>query len=517
MADADSEPGKLLTDMMAAGARQWLQFARTYHPAAADPAPLASYLEYTRQLVEMQANYFLQYRVEAAPADEKTQGLLRFAARQYADALSPANFLATNPEALQLAQETGGQSLVEGMSLFFQDLAKGRVSMTDEAAFEVGRNVAVTEGAVVFENELMQLIQYAPRTAEVYNCPLLIVPPCINKYYILDLQPENSFVRYAVDQGHTVFLISWRNIAPEFGHLTWDDYLQQGVLRALDIARAVCDVPQLNTLGFCVGGTLLASALALRSAQPQCGECSMTLLTALLDFSDTGELGLLVSEPSVAARELAIGRGGVMPGKELALVFSSLRANDLIWQYVVNSYLKGKAPPAFDLLAWNSDATNLPGPMFCWYIRNTYLENRLRLPGGTTQCGQAVDLSTIRLPTYLYASIEDHIVPWRSAYASVQLLGDQCTFALGASGHIAGVINPPARNKRHFWIEGTLNANPDAWLKTARQVPGSWWVQWNSWLSERSGGLQPARTLLGNQQYAPIEPAPGRYVRATAP
>jgi polyhydroxyalkanoate synthase subunit PhaC len=480
MTDAAADSAKVLAGMMEAGTQLWLQLARAGAPAA----------------------------------DEKTRDLWQFAARQYADALNPANFLATNPEALQLAQQTGGQSLVDGMALFFQDVAKGRVSMTDERAFEVGRNVAVTAGAVIFENELMQLIQYAPRTAEVYHHPLVIVPPCINKYYILDLQPDNSFVRHAIDQGHTVFLVSWRNITPQFAHLTWDDYVHNGVQRALDIARAVCNVPQVNTLGFCVGGTLLASALALRSNRPQRTESSVTLLTSLLDFSDTGEIGLLVNEQAVAARELAVGSGGVVQGKDLALVFSSLRANDLIWQYVINSYLKGKAPPAFDLLAWNSDATNLPGPMFCWYVRNTYLENRLRLPGGTVQCGEPVDLSKINLPAFIYASIEDHIVPWRSAFASVKLLGDQSTFVLGASGHIAGVINPPARNKRHYWTDGTLNANPDNWLESSRQLPGSWWTQWISWLSGHSGWSQPARTQLGNQQYQPIEPAPGRYVRA---
>src|SRR5262245_56363361 len=330
---------------------------------------------------------FLQSAVESAQLDEKTKDQLRFGVRQFVDAMSPANFLATNPEALQLAAETGGLSLAEGMGLFFEDLAKGRISMTDEKVFGVGKNLAVTPGAVVYENDLIQLIQYAPATDEVHERPLVIIPPCINKFYILDLAPENSFVRYAVEQGQTVFLVSWRSATAEVGHLTWDDYLRTGVLKAIEVALDISQADRVNTLGFCIGGTLLASALAVMKTNGEDKVASMTLLTSMLDFSDTGEIGALVSEQSVAAREAAIGKGGVMQGSELAFTFSSLRANDLIWQYVVNSYLKGKSPPAFDLLYWNSDSTNLPGPMFCWYVRNTYLENNLRLPGKPVQCG----------------------------------------------------------------------------------------------------------------------------------
>jgi polyhydroxyalkanoate synthase len=343
---------------------------------------------------------FLKDSVESAALDETAKNQLRFAVRQFIDAMSPANFFATNPEALQLAMETGGQSLTEGMGLFFQDLAKGRISMTDESVFEVGRNLAITEGGVIFENELIQLIQYAPRTEVVFQRPLLIIPPAINKFYILDLQPENSFVRYAVEQGHTVFLVSWRNITPELGHLTWDDYLEKGVMQAIDIALEVSGADQANALGFCLGGTLLACALAVMETGGENKVESLTLLTTLLDFSDGGEIGLLVSEQSVAARETAIGVSGVLQGKELAFVFSSLRANDLIWPYVANSYLKGKGPPAFDLLYWNSDGTNLPGPMYCFYLRNTYLENNLKVPGKTIQCAVPVDLSQLS-PTHL--------------------------------------------------------------------------------------------------------------------
>jgi polyhydroxyalkanoate synthase len=459
---------------------------------------------------------FLRDSVEAAPVDERTKGQLRFAVRQIADAMSPANYFATNPEAMQLAAETGGQSIAYGLSLFFHDVAAGRISITDERAFEVGKNLATTPGSVVFQNDLIQLIQYAPTTPKVHEYPLVIIPPCINKYYILDLQPENSLVRYAVEQGHTVFVTSWRNITPELGRLTWDDYLQQGVIKAIEVAREIVGVDKVNTLGFCVGGTLLASAIAVMKVQDEDPVASMTLLTTMLDFSDTGEIGLLVSPEAVTQREAAIGKGGVMPGKELGLVFSSLRANDLVWPYVVSRYLKGKGAPAFDMLFWNSDETNLPGPMFCWYVRNTYLENRLREPGKTVQCDVPVDLADVDCPAFLYASREDHIVPWSTAYASHELLGGVTTFVLGASGHIAGVINPASKNKRNYWTGGTIGSDSETWLATAESVPGSWWPKWKDWLASHAGPLVDARKSLGSSKHKVIEPAPGRYVRAKA-
>ena len=454
--------------------------------------------------------------VEAAPVDDKMKGQLRFAVRQLVDALSPANYLATNPEAMELAVSTGGQSLVDGMALLFKDLAKGRVSMTDEGAFAVGRNIAVTEGTVIFENELIEVIQYAPRTQRVYRRPLVIIPPCINKYYILDLTPENSFVRHAIDQGHTVFMLSWRNITAGEGHLTWDDYLRLGVMRAIDVALDVTGAPQVNALGFCVGGTLLASAMAVMKANAEDKVASVTLFTTLLDFADPGEIGVLVTGESIDAREKAIGKGGVMEGKELALTFSSLRANDLIWSYVVSSYLKGKNPPAFDLLYWNADGTNLPGPMFCWYVRNTYLENNLRVPGRTIQCGVPVDLSEIDVPAFVYASRDDHIVPWRTAYESTRMLAGENMFVLGASGHIAGVVNAPAKNKRNHWVGGEGGADPEQWLASARSVPGSWWPVWSEWLARQAGDQVAAPGKPGNKAYRRIRPAPGRYVIAKA-
>ena len=461
----------------------------------------------------------MQKALDAAPLDERSKAQWGFALRQVADALSPANTLATNPEALQLAIETKGASLVEGMKLFTEDLAKGRISMTDDTAFEVGKNVCTTPGKVIFQNELIQLIQYTPTTPEVFERPLVIVPPCINKYYILDLQPANSFVGHAVAAGHTVFLVSWKNAGPEQDKLTWDDYLDKGVLTAIDTARKISGADKVNTLGFCVGGTLLASALAVRAAKDEHPAASVTLLTTMLDFSDTGEIGLLVTEDGVSQREGSIGKGGLLKGSELAQVFASLRANDLIWPYVVKGYLKGQAPPAFDLLYWNSDDTNLPGPMFCWYVRNTYLENKLREPGATTQLGTPVDLASVDVPVFVYASKEDHIVPWKTAYQSTQILPGDVTFVLGASGHIAGVINPPAKMKRNFWTRtdgAPLGADAGAWFEGAEKVPGSWWPTWNEWLAPHAGAQIPAPESAGNDEFAPIEDAPGAYVKEKA-
>ena len=464
----------------------------------------------------LQQSALVQKTLAAAPLDARTKGQWAFVLRQVVDALSPANALATNPEALRTAVESGGASLAEGMRLFLQDLAKGRVSMSDDSAFEVGRNVATTPGNVVFENELMQLLQYAPTTARVHKRPLLIVPPCINKFYILDLQPDNSFVGHAVAQGHTVFLVSWRNIGPEQQHLGWDDYVDQGVMRAIDVARSISGADKVNTLGFCVGGTLLASTLAVMAAKKQNQVASMTLLTTMLDFADTGELGLLITKESVASHEASIGHGGLMRGKNLAQVFAALRANDLVWPYVVNSYLKGKAPPAFDLLSWNCDDTNLPGPMYCWYLRNTYFENKLREPGATVQCGVPVDLGAVGVPAFVYASREDHIVPWHTAYASTQLLGGDVSFVLGGSGHIAGVINPPAKKKRNHWV-GDVKEDAADWLASAQDVPGSWWPRWSDWLKRHAGAMVAAPRSPGSRHYPPTEAAPGRYVKAKAP
>jgi poly[(R)-3-hydroxyalkanoate] polymerase subunit PhaC len=451
--------------------------------------------------------------VEALDAEPRAKERLRFVTRQLADAMSPANFAATNPEALKLALETKGESLTRGVRQLIEDVHKGRIATSDESKFELGRNIAATEGAVVFQNELMQLIQYKPLAATEFKRPLVMIPPCINKYYILDLQPENSLVRFALEQGHRVFMVSWRNVEKDQGHLTWDDYVEAGALKALDVARAVSGAEKVNALGFCVGGTLLAVALAVAAARGEKGIESATFLASMLDFSDTGEIGLFIDEPSVALRERAIGGGGIMPGRDLALVFSALRANDLVWSYVVSNYLKGKPPEAFDLLYWNADSTNLPGPMYCWYVRNTYLENKLREPGRASVLGTPVDFSKIAVPAYVLATREDHIVPWRTAYRTTQLLGGDSRFVLGASGHVAGVVNPASRNRRSYWTGANQRVDADAWLAAADERRGSWWTDWSEWLARHGGGRAKARARLGNAKFKPAERAPGSYVK----
>jgi polyhydroxyalkanoate synthase len=470
------------------------------------------YHEFLRQSYLVNARY-VNDLIERAPLDDKTRGRMRFFARQILDALSPSNYLATNPQAIQRAMETGGDSLASGVRNLLGDLGKGRISMTDEQAFEVGRNLATTPGSVVFENDLIQLIQYRPLTETVSARPLVMIPPAINKFYILDLQPDNSFVRYALEQGNTVFMVSWRNVMADQGHLTWDDYLADGVMRAIDVAREITDVDKVNALGFCVGGTLLGCAAAVTAARNEDKIASLTFLTTMLDFTHAGEISLLIDEQSLAAREHSIGAGGIFPGRELAFVFNTLRGNDLIWPYVVGNYLEGRQPDAFDILYWNADSTNLPGPMYCWYVRNTYLDNKLRAPGQTTQWGVKVDLSTIDAPSYVLASREDHIVPWQTAFKTTELVSGDARFVLGASGHIAGVINPAARNKRNYWAEGEEGEGPGRWLETAREIPGSWWPDWSGWLRSRSGEQVPARKQLGSSAFPEIEPAPGRYVQ----
>ncbi|MEO8346847.1 MAG: class I poly(R)-hydroxyalkanoic acid synthase [Betaproteobacteria bacterium] len=451
-----------------------------------------------------------------APLPEHDKRKLEFTTRQFLDAIAPSNFPATNPDVLAKAYETEGGSLVQGLRNLADDAQKGRITMTDESAFAVGRNLAMTPGSVVFRNDLIELIQYDATTSTVHKRPLLIVPPCINKYYILDLKPENSLVRHAIAQGHTVYMISWRNIPPELGHLTWDDYIEQGTLTAIRVAREISGSRQVNALGFCVGGTLLACTLAVLAARRDSTVASVTFLTTMLDFADPGEIGVYVSRELLEARESALMAGQRVHGSELAGAFASLRANDLVWNYVVSNYLKGETPPAFDLLYWNGDSANLPGPMYVYYLRNMYLDNKLCEPCALTMAGAAVDLSRINIPAYIYASRDDHIVPWRSAYRTTELLGGDCTFVLGASGHIAGVVNPPHPLRRNFWTNELITHDGDAWLERAQSVPGSWWPHWHEWLSGHGGARHAAPQHPGNATYPPLALAPGDYVRAPA-
>jgi polyhydroxyalkanoate synthase len=485
--------------------------------------------EYTARLYLLNART-MQQLADAVKADDKTRARIRFAVGQWVDALSPANFLVTNPEAQKKMLETNGESIKAGIANLLEDAKRGRISMTDESRFEVGKNVATTEGAVVYECEFFQLIQYTPLSAKVGTRPILLVPPCINKFYVMDLQPSNSIVRYVVEQGSTAFMVSWRNPTEECAQWTWDDYIEKGVIRAIEVAsdlgKSITKADKINMLGFCVGGTLVTTALAVLAARGKKPAASLTLLTTLLDFTHTGVLDVFIDENQVRMREEKMGKGGLMPALELGTTFSFLRPNDLVWPYVVGNYLKGEKPPAFDLLYWNADSTNLPGPMYCWYLRNTYLENRLREPGECEVNGTPVDLTLIDCPVYVYGSREDHIVPWESAYASTQVLSgvspSNLRFVLGASGHIAGVINPASSGKRNHWVAGKAKGNTraakfpeqaSAWFERAESRPGSWWSDWSAWLAEQAGPLVNAPKKLGSTKYKAGEAAPGSYVK----
>jgi polyhydroxyalkanoate synthase len=472
----------------------------------------------TAQMYLLNARALMQL-AESVEGDAKTKARIRFAVQQWIDAASPSNFLALNPEALKKALDTKGESITQGMQHLLGDLRKGQMSQTDESVFELGRNMASTAGSVVFENELFQLIEYKPLTAKVHERPMLFVPPCINKFYILDLQPENSVIRYTVEQGHRTFVMSWRNPDESMVDLTWDDYIDKGPIAAIRTVQAITGADRFNMLGFCVGGTILSTALAVLAARGEQPAQSLTLLTTLLDFSDSGVLDIFVDEAAVKLREMTLGPDapngpGLLKGKELGATFSFLRPNDLVWNYVVGNYLKGESPPPFDLLYWNGDSTNLPGPMYCWYLRHTYLQNELKVPGALTVCGEKVDLGSIQAPVFVYASREDHIVPWTGAYGSVALFKGKRQFVLGASGHIAGVINPPAKGKRNFWVNSKLPAAPQDWLAGASEHPGSWWPTWADWLKPQGGKLVNAPKAPGNSRFKPIEPAPGRYVKS---
>ncbi len=512
-----------LQDATALMAENWvsgkmeLQDKRFASPAWAEN-PLAAfsaavYLLNTRTMLGL---------ADAVDSDPKTRNRVRFAVEQCMAAAAPSNFLAFNADAQKKAIDTKGESIAMGIKNLLHDVQQGHVSMTDESLFTVGKNVATTEGAVVFENEYFQLLEYKPLTAKVFEKPFLLVPPCINKYYILDLQPENSLVRYAVAQGHRTFVVSWRNPDASLATKSWDNYIEDALIKAIHVTRDIAGKPaedeSINALGFCVGGTMLTTALAVLAARGEKPVHSVTLLTTLIDFTDSGILDVFIDEAFVKFREQEMGKGGLMKGKDLASTFSFLRPNDLVWNYVVGNYLKGETPPPFDLLYWNSDATNLPGPYYAWYLRNTYLENNLIKPGISRVCGEKVDLRLLDMPFYLYGSREDHIVPIEGAYASSQVLPGKKRFVMGASGHIAGVINPPAKNKRSHWIrtDGKLPKSHVEWLKGAKEHPGSWWTDWSLWLKGNAGKQVAAPKNYGRGKYKALMPAPGNYVLAKA-
>ncbi|MDO5653118.1 MAG: class I poly(R)-hydroxyalkanoic acid synthase [Brachymonas sp.] len=458
----------------------------------------------------------MQGMAEAVQGDPQACGRVRFAVEQWTAAAAPSNFLAFNADAQQKVIDSQGESIARGIQNLLADVQKGHVSMTDDSQFEVGRNVGTSEGAVVFENELFQLIEYKPLTDKVHERPFLMVPACINKYYILDLQPDNSVVRFTVEQGHHTFIMSWRNPDASMADVTWDDYIEKGPITAMEKVLEITGAKKLNVLGFCVGGTILATALAVLAARKKQLAHSATFLTCLLDFSNPGVLGLFIDEAFVRWRETQFAQGGILPAGDLLNTFSFLRPNDLVWNYVVGNYLKGETPPPFDLLYWNCDSTNLPGPMYAWYLRNAYQNNLLMQPGTTTVCGEKVDFGKVKLPTYLYGSREDHIVPIEGAYASTQILPGEKRFVMGASGHIAGVINPLKKNKRSYWTNDALPPSHAEWLQGATEHAGSWWGDWAQWLAKQGGRMVAAPRKYGSASHAVIEPAPGRYVKAKA-
>ncbi|MCW5606040.1 MAG: class I poly(R)-hydroxyalkanoic acid synthase [Burkholderiales bacterium] len=473
--------------------------------------------DYIKQSYLIAAKHLHQTLNGVEGLDEKTAKKVDFYTRQYIDALSPTNFLATNPEVLRETVSSGGQNLIKGLNNLLEDLARGdgqklRVRMTDTEAFRLGENIAVTQGKVVFQNDLLQLIQYEPLTAEVYQRPLLIIPPWINKYYILDLRENNSFIRWAVEKGHTVFVISWVNPDKRLAGKSFDDYLSEGALAALDAVERATGVRETNVIGYCLGGTLLACALAYFAEKNERRVRSATFFVTMIDFAKPGELEVFIDEKQVAVLEKKMRARGYLEGSEMAHTFNMLRANDLIWSFVVNNYLLGKDPFPFDLLYWNSDSTRMPAAMHSFYLRNMYLRNLLAKPGGITLCGVPIDVTRVDTPAYFISTLEDHIAPWKSTYAGARLLKGPVRFVLGGSGHIAGIINPPAANKYGYWTNDRLAADPDRWLEAAGHKPGSWWTDWGKWAAKHGGEKVPAR-IPGKGKLKVIEDAPGSYVK----
>lgn len=456
--------------------------------------------------------------------DDKTAAKVEFYTRQFADAISPSNFAFTNPEVLRETAETHGENLVKGLQNLLEDMERGdgqlRISMTDEEAFEVGGNIAVTPGQVVFRNDLIELIQYTPTTAKVAKRPLLIVPPWINKFYILDLKPENSFIKWAVDQGQTVFVVSWVNPGAELRDKNFEDYMLEGPLAAIDAIEEATGENTLNAIGYCIGGTLLAATLAYIEAEPskkwKDRVKSATYFTTMLDFAEAGELGVFIDEQQVADLEKKMNERGYLEGSEMAQTFNMMRANDLIWSFVINNYLLGKEPFPFDLLYWNGDSTRMPCAMHSYYLRKMYLENKLKDPDGIELAGISIDLGKIKTPTYMVSTKEDHIAPWLSTYRGTQLFSGPVRFVLAASGHIAGVVNPPAKKKYCYWTNAKKVADPEKWLEGAKQQEGSWWPDWDKWVKKHADGEVEAREPGKGGKLKALAPAPGTYVLAKA-
>ncbi|OUR68388.1 class I poly(R)-hydroxyalkanoic acid synthase [Cycloclasticus sp. 46_83_sub15_T18] len=473
-----------------------------------EESPVHNYLKQSYLL----SSRWLTGMVNDSTLDDATKKKCDFYTRQFIDAMSPANFAATNPEVLKETMETQGQNLLAGLENLMNDMEKGSISMTDESAFTLGENLATTPGSVVFENKLIQLVHFAPMSQQVNERPILIVPPCINKYYILDLSEDNSYVRYCLEQGNDVYIISWKNPDQTLGDVTWDEYITEGILPATEAIKAISSASKINAVAWCIGGTMLATAMSVLASRRKKPFASVTFFTTLLDFSDPGELGVFIDESQVKQHEHKLAEGGVMPGKQMASTFAMLRANDLIWSYVVNNYLKGKTPPPFDILYWNGDSTNMTAAMYTWYLRNMYLENNLVTPGAVELCGVKIDLRKIDCPVYFLSAIEDHIAPWKTTFTGTELVSGKVEFVLTGSGHVAGVVNPASKNRRNYWKDGELGQGAEHWLDTATDMPGSWWTHWDAWLKEQGGKQIDAPKALGNAEYPELEPAPGSFV-----
>lgn len=452
--------------------------------------------------------------------DAKTKEKVDFYTRQFLSALSPSNFAMTNPAVLKKIKDTGGENLMAGLQNLLDDLEKGRgrldISMTDESMFEVGKNVAVSPGKVVFQNDLMQLIQYTPSTETVFKRPLLFVPPWINKFYVLDLQPRNSLIKWAVDQGYTLFVISWVNPRKELADKTFDDYMLEGPIAALDAIEQATGESKVNILGFCIGGILTVSTLAYLAAKGDDRIASATLLATMVDLQDIGEVCVFIDDEQLESMERHMEERGYLEAHHLAQIFNMMRENDLIWSFVVNNYLLGRDPMPFDLLYWNSDSTRLPAAMLSYYLRNIYQKNLLKAPGGLTLDGVPIDISKIGIPSYFLATRDDHIAPWGSAYPATSLLGGPVRFVLGASGHIAGIVNPPAANKYCYWVNSKKPKSKEKWLEGAKMHEGSWWPDWHAWLSKKSGPKSTPARVPGDGKLKVIEDAPGSYVKVRA-
>jgi len=475
--------------------------------------------DFIRQSYLLSARFVQDVVKQVDGLDPQTAQKVDFYSRQFIDAMSPSNFLLTNPEVLRRTAETGGENLIKGLNNLLADLERGKgklhIKMTDTDAFRIGENIAVSDGQVVFQNDLMQLIQYAPTTEKVLKRPLLVVPPWINKFYILDLRPKNSFVRWAVAQGHTVFVVSWVNPDDRLAEKNFDDYMKEGFLDALDAIEAATGEREINAIGYCLGGTLLSCTLAYLATRNDTRIRSATFFVTLMDFRESGELNVFIDEEQIKMLEEKMNKHGYLEGSEMANTFNMLRANDLIWSFVVNNYLMGNDAFPFDLLYWNSDSTRMPAAMHSFYLRKMYQDNKLIEPGGITLGGTPIDLSKIEVPAYFLSTREDHIAPWRATYRGTQLLGGKNRFVLAASGHIAGVVNPPEGGKYSHWINSDLPDDPETWFAGATEIAGSWWPDWQRWVTALDKKQVKAR-VPGDGKLVPIEPAPGSYVKVQA-